>query len=100
MSRPNATPTVQVDDDRFRVTEWRFAPGAETGWHTHTMPYVVVPRTTGTLTVETESADPLAMECTAGVSYSREAGGHHNIVNDSDEEFTFVEVEAKAVPAA
>ena len=97
MSRPIATPTVQVDDERFRVTEWHFSPGAETGWHTHTMPYVVVPQTTGTLTVETESAEPFAMECTAGVSYSREAGAHHNIVNDRDEEFTFVEIESKSV---
>ena len=55
-----------------------------------------VPQTTGTLTVETESAAPFAMECTAGVSYSREAGAHHNIVNDRDEEFTFVQVESKA----
>ena len=44
MTRPAATPTVQVDDARFRVTEWHFSPGAETGWHTHTMPYVVVPQ--------------------------------------------------------
>lgn len=100
MTRPAATPTVQVDDARFRVTEWRFAPGAETGWHTHTMPYVVVPQTTGTLTVETESAEPFAMERTAGVSYSREAGARHNIVNDRAEEFIFVEVEAKAVAEA
>ena len=100
MTRPSATPTVQVDDDRFRVTEWRFAPGAETGWHTHELPYVVVPQTTGTLTVETTSADPFAMECTAGVSYSREPGAHHNLVNDRDEPFTFVEIEAKAGPSA
>ena len=30
-----AVPTVQVDNDRVRVTEWRFAPGAATGWHRH-----------------------------------------------------------------
>ncbi|MFN5510460.1 MAG: cupin, partial [Burkholderiales bacterium] len=26
-----AVPTVQVDNDRVIVTEWCFAPGAETG---------------------------------------------------------------------
>ena len=44
-----AVPIVQVDNDRVRVTEWRFAPGAATGWHRHEFDYVVVPITTGTL---------------------------------------------------
>ena len=35
MSRPQAVPTVQVDNDRVVVTEWRFAPGAQTGHHRH-----------------------------------------------------------------
>ena len=33
-----AQPTVQIDNDHVRVTEWRFAPGAETGWHRHPVP--------------------------------------------------------------
>ena len=44
---PSAVPTVQIDDATVRVTEWRFAPGATTGWHRHEYPYVVVPMTTG-----------------------------------------------------
>ena len=34
-TRPQAVPTVQIDNERVLVTEWRFASGAETGWHTH-----------------------------------------------------------------
>jgi len=34
-TRPQAVPTVQIDNERVIVTEWRFASGAETGWHTH-----------------------------------------------------------------
>ena len=30
-----AVPTVQFETERVRVTEWRFAPGAATGWHRH-----------------------------------------------------------------
>ena len=37
MTRPTAIPTVQIDNDRVTVTEWRFPPGAETGWHRHGM---------------------------------------------------------------
>ena len=43
--RAQAVPTVQIDNERVIVTEWRFAPGAETGWHTHGHDYVVVPTT-------------------------------------------------------
>ena len=44
-----AVPTVQIDNDRTRVTEWRFAPGAATGFHRHEYDYVIVPGTTGKL---------------------------------------------------
>src|SRR3546814_21188396 len=47
MNRPGAAPTVQIDNEHVRVTEWRFPPGDETGWHRHGMPYVVVHQTTG-----------------------------------------------------
>ena len=42
-----AKPTVQVENDRVIVTEWRFPPGGHTGWHKHMHDYVVVPITTG-----------------------------------------------------
>jgi hypothetical protein len=47
MSR--AVPTLLIDNERVRVTEWRFAPGAATGWHRHAMDYVVLPMTDGAL---------------------------------------------------
>ncbi|MEC8172306.1 MAG: cupin, partial [Pseudomonadota bacterium] len=68
-----AVPTVQVDNDRVRVTEWRFAPGAATGWHRHEFDYVVVPITTGTLLLK-EGDGERYTELMAGVSYSREVG--------------------------
>ena len=44
-----AVPTVFIDNERVRVTEWRFAAGAATGWHRHEMDYVVVPMGDGVL---------------------------------------------------
>jgi quercetin dioxygenase-like cupin family protein len=38
-----ATSTVFIDNERITVTEWRFAPGASTGWHRHEHDYVIVP---------------------------------------------------------
>ncbi len=92
--RPSAIPTVQVENDRVVVTEWRFPPGAETGWHRHAMDYVVVPQTTGKLLLETAEGE-ISAELTAGVAYSREEGVEHNVVNANDYEFVFVEVEIK-----
>src|SRR5271156_5851597 len=34
-SRPQAAPHVHISEPHVRVTEWRFAPGAETGWRRH-----------------------------------------------------------------
>ena len=90
-----AVPTVQVDNDRVRVTEWRFAPGAATGWHRLEFDYVVVPITTGTLLLKEGDGERYA-ELTAGVSYSREVGVEHNVINANDYEFVFVEVEMKS----
>lgn len=90
----NATSAVQVENGRVIVTEWRFAPGAETGYHVHALDYVVVPLTTGTLRLQepTGSRDvPLA----AGSSYARLAGVAHNVVNVNDFEFRFIEIELK-----
>jgi beta-alanine degradation protein BauB len=94
MSRKQATPTRQVENDRFVVTEWRFEPGAETGWHRHSMDYVVVPMTNGTLLLETADGNRTA-ELLAGSSYSRAAGVEHNVVNASDHVVVFVEIEAR-----
>ena len=58
--RSKAKSTVQIDNDRVIVTEWRFAPGAETGWHRHGYDYIVVPQTTGKLLLETESGENIA----------------------------------------
>ena len=93
-ARPQAVPTKQIENARVVVTEWRFAPGAETGWHTHAMDYVVVPGTTGRLTIDTNDGI-VHSDLTTGLSYSREAGVHHNVINDNDFEFVFVEVELK-----
>ena len=95
--RALAVPTRQVENNRFIVTEWRFAPGAHTGWHRHAYDYVVVPMSTGRLRLET--AEGLVVsDLVAGRSYAREAGVEHDVINDSGQEFVFIEIEAKPSP--
>jgi len=94
-ARPAAVSTVQIDSPRLRVTEWRFAPGAATGWHRHAHDYVVVPMTTGRLLLQEKSGLNRHTELTVGLSYARETGVEHDVINDSDSEFVFIEIELK-----
>ncbi len=90
-----AKPTVFIDNDKVRVTEWRFAPGAATGWHRHEMDYVVVPMLDGQLKIVTEGGKENFAELKTGVPYYRDAGVEHDVINPNDFEFVFVEVETK-----
>ncbi|MBX9962918.1 MAG: cupin domain-containing protein [Burkholderiales bacterium] len=89
-----ARPTLQIDNERVRVTEWRFAPGAATGWHRHEMDYVVVPMLDGKLRlVEPEGTREVDLK--AGVPYTRKAGVEHDVINANAYEYAFIEVELK-----
>jgi beta-alanine degradation protein BauB len=89
-----ARPTVQLDNDRVRVTEWRFAPGDTTGWHRHDYDYVVLPMTTGPLRARSAQGETVA-ELVTGRPYFREAGVEHDVSNPNAFEFVFVETEIK-----
>ena len=86
--------TVMIDNDRVRVNEWRFAPRTETGWHVHEMNYVVVPTITGTLIIRSAD-DDFENNITQGQPYYRDAGAQHNVVNETDSEVAFIEIELK-----
>ena len=92
--RPAAQPVKQLENERVIVTEWRFAPGAETGHHVHAYDYVVVPVTTGTLRLE-EPEGTREVQLQAGVSYARSKGVRHNVINANAFEFRFIEIELK-----
>ena len=89
-----AVPTLQIDNERVRVTQWRFAPGASTGYHRHEWDYVVVPLHDGTLRLM-EPSGTREVTLKAGVSYARPAGVEHEVINANAFEFAFVEIELK-----
>ena len=92
--RAKATSKLLQETERAIVTEWRFAPGAETGWHRHAHDYIVVVLTAGKLMQETDKGE-IVTELAMGQSYAREAGVEHNVVNSNAHEFAFVEIELK-----
>ena len=95
MTREKAKSTVQIDDKQVKVSRWDFSPGAETGWHTHEMHYIVVPLTEGILNAELPNGSTVENKLTVGASYARPAGVNHNIINVNNKPFSFIEIELK-----
>ena len=90
-----AVPTVHIDNEHVRVTEWAFEPGAATGWHRHDFDYVITPVIGGVVEIEDDAGKRTRFEMVAGVSYFRTAGIEHDVINGSRGELRFVEVELK-----
>lgn len=93
-ARTRATSIRLQENERVIITEWRFAAGAETGWHRHAHDYVVVCLTPGRLLAETADGN-VETELGFGQTYARPAGVEHNIVNASGHDFVFIEIELK-----
>jgi beta-alanine degradation protein BauB len=91
-SRGSATRSLQFENDRVRVTEWQFAPGEAAGWHVHQCDYVMIPVTDGVVDLD-DGTTVTKAEFTAGRSLFLRAGVEHDVVNRSEDELIFVEVE-------
>jgi quercetin dioxygenase-like cupin family protein len=89
-----AVATMIIDNERVRVTEYRFAPGATTGHHRHEWAYVIVPMTTGRLAITGPAGDAIA-DLVTGQPYFRPGGVEHDVRNANAFEFVFIEVELK-----
>lgn len=83
-----------IENDRVIVTEYRFGPADNTGWHRHAHDYVIVPLMDGRLKLVTAKGDSHA-EMKRGVPYFRNAGVEHDVVNASEGDYAFIEIELK-----
>lgn len=89
-----AQPTVFIENQRTRVTEWRFARrGDNTGWHRHDYDYVVVPLFDGHLEIDLGNGERVIAPVKNGVPYYRDLGVEHDVFNGNDFEGAFIEVE-------
>lgn len=93
MTKP-AEAIVHIDNDKVIVTEYRFAPGASTGWHRHGHDYVIVPMMDGKLRLVTAAGENFA-EMKKGVPYFRSEGVEHDVINAMDTDYAFIEIELK-----
>lgn len=94
-----AQSTIQLENDRVRVTTWVFAnSGDGTGDHTHEFDYLVVPISGGEFLVKAHGVADASMIQVAGFTYLGTAGTRHDVMSNSDHSVVFVEIELKGKP--
>jgi len=93
--REKAVPQKLEDNARVMMTQWRFPPDSETGWHRHALGYCIVYLTAAKHSVETRDGVVREVFLPAGESYFRKAGIEHNVINIGDNEILMVETELK-----
>ena len=69
--------------------------GDETGQHIHEYDYVVVPMLDGELKIINHDGSETISKLTKGNSYFREKGVNHNVLNNNQFPYSFVEIEFK-----
>ncbi|MBN9073295.1 MAG: cupin domain-containing protein [Rhizobiales bacterium] len=89
-----ARPTTLIENDRVIVTRWDFHRGDNTGWHRHGHDYVVVPIMDGRLKLVTTDGESTA-EMKKGAPYFRGEGVEHDVINATDGDYAFIEIELK-----
>ena len=91
-----ATATVDVIEDgaRVRIVRFTLTPGAETGWHTHALDYIIVPYDDCKVRVDRRTGSVEA-EMFRHAPYFRQKGVEHDVINANDGEYAFIEIELK-----
>jgi quercetin dioxygenase-like cupin family protein len=96
IQRKKAKASIQIDNDRIRVTEYSFNKNEETGFHVHQWDYVVIPQTNGQLLLIDDNELETTATLIRGKPYYRKAGVSHNVINNGKEKLVFIELEIKA----
>ena len=88
-----ANSKVLIKNDKVIVTEWSFEVGESTGQHVHQYDYVVIPMLDGDLKIIDKDNNETISKLTKGVAYYRDKGVDHNVFNNNDFPYSFIEVE-------
>ena len=88
-----ANANVLIDNDKVKVTEWSFEVGDSTGHHIHKYNYIVVPMLDGELRIVDKDNNETISKLTKGGAYYREKGVEHNVLNNNNIPYSFIEIE-------
>ena len=87
--------TLLYEDQKTKITSWRFDPGAETGWHLHNFDYVTIQKSSGCLKLESEDGDIKFIDYKNDKTDGYNSPVKHNATNVSNEEVRVIEIEYK-----
>ena len=90
--------TEKINNNNVKVTQIILKPKEDTGFHHHTMNYVIIPITSGKLKLIDENNKETFTKLMQGEPYYREKGVKHNVINIDNKTITFIEVEIKSIP--
>ena len=88
-----ANANVLIDNDKVKVIEWSFEVGDSTGHHIHEYNYIVVPMLDGELRIVDKDNNETISKLTKGGAYYREKGVEHNVLNNNNIPYSFIEIE-------
>ena len=88
-----ANAKVLIKNNKVIVTEWSFGIGDSTDHHIHKYNYVVVPMVDGELRIVGKDNKETISKLTKGGAYYREKGVEHNVFNNNNFPYSFIEVE-------
>ena len=88
-----AKANVLIDNDKVKVTEWSFEVGDSTGHHIHEYNYIVVPMHDGELKIVDKDKNQTISKLSKGGVYYRDKGVNHNVFNNNDFTYSFIEIE-------
>ena len=94
-SKKRAEFIVLFEDQKTKITSWRFDPGDETGWHHHNYDYVTIQKSRGRLKLEREDGEVKFITYHEDKTDSYKAPIKHNATNVSNEEVRVIEIEYK-----
>ena len=82
-----------MQNEKAIVTEWSFDVGDSTGHHIHKYNYVVIPMLDGELKIIDKNKKKVISKLTKGGVYYREKDVEHNVFNNNNFPYSFIEVE-------
>ena len=88
-----AKANVLIDNDKVKVTEWSFEVDDSTGHHIHKYNYIVVPMLDGELRIVDKDNNETISKLTKGGAYYRDKGVEHNVLNNNNSPYSFIEIE-------
>ena len=88
-----AKANVLINNDKVKITEWSFEIGGSTGHHIHEYSYIVIPMLDGELRIVDKDNNETISKLTKGGAYYREKGVEHNVLNNNNNPYSFIEIE-------